>query len=90
MIFEEMCWVHCKDRNLIPKIHKLHGHGKILRAHGGNDGLQFVPALAGHAHGVALDLRGHLELAVADEAVKGSFGTDPFSCLANFFVERHD
>ena len=52
----------------LPEIHKLHGHGKILRAHGGDDGLQFVPALAVHAHLVALNLRGDLEFAVADEA----------------------
>jgi len=39
-----------------------------MGAHGGDDGLQFVAALAVHAHFVALDLRRHLELAVADEA----------------------
>jgi hypothetical protein len=52
----------------IPEIHELDGHGKFLRAHGGDDGLQFVAALAVHAHGVALNLCRHLELAVADEA----------------------
>src|ERR1039457_1813783 len=52
----------------IPEIHKLHGHGKFMGAHGGDDGLQFVAALAVHAHLVALNLRRHLELAVADEA----------------------
>jgi len=26
----------------IPEIHKLHGHGKFMGAHGGDDGLQFV------------------------------------------------
>ena len=39
-----------------------------MGAHGGDDGLQFVAALAVHAHGVALNLRRRLELAVADEA----------------------
>src|ERR1035437_6243060 len=53
---------------LIPEIHKLHGHGKFMGAHGGDDGLQIIPALAVHAHFVALNLRRHLELAVADEA----------------------
>ena len=38
-----------------------------MDAHGGDYGLQFVAALAVHAHFVALDLRRHLELAVADE-----------------------
>src|SRR5208283_4143674 len=51
----------------IPEIHKLDGHGKFVGAHGGDDGLQFVAALAVHAHLVALNLRRHLELAVADE-----------------------
>jgi len=39
-----------------------------MGAHGGDDGLQFVAALAVHAHLVALNLRRHLELALADEA----------------------
>ena len=39
-----------------------------MGAHGGDNGLQFVAALAVHAHFVALNLRRHLELAVADEA----------------------
>ena len=39
-----------------------------MGAHGGDDGLQFVAALAVHAHFVALNLRRHLEFAVADEA----------------------
>src|ERR1039458_4939880 len=55
-------------QTLISEIHKLHRHGKFVGAHGGDDGLQFVAALAVHAHLVALNLRGHLELAVADEA----------------------
>ena len=38
-----------------------------MGAHGGDDGLQFVAALAVHAHLVALNLRRHLELALADE-----------------------
>jgi hypothetical protein len=54
---------------LLSKTHELHGHGKFLRAHGGDDGLQFFAALAVHARFVALNLRRHLELAVADEAV---------------------
>src|ERR1700690_1088306 len=52
----------------ISEIYELHGHGKFMGAHGGDDGLQFVAALAVHAHFVALDLCRHLELAVADEA----------------------
>ena len=39
-----------------------------MRAHGGDDRLQFVATLAVHAHFVALNLRRHLEFAVADEA----------------------
>jgi len=67
----------------LPEIHKLHGHGKILRPHGGDDGLQFVPALAGHTNGVALDLRRHLEFAVADEA-GDLFGNGRFNALFDF------
>src|SRR5271169_3970466 len=52
----------------IPEIQKLHGHGKFMSLHRADDGLKFVAALAVHAHFVALDLRRHLELAVADEA----------------------
>ena len=40
-----------------------------MSAHGGDDGLQFVAALAVHAHFIALNLRRHLELAVADESI---------------------
>ena len=49
-----------------------------MTAHGGDDGLQFVAALAVHSHLVALDLRRHLELAVADEAgdLLGNAGFD--------------
>jgi len=61
----------------------LHGRGKILRAHGGDDGLQLIPALAGHADGVALDLRGHFELAVADEA-GDLLGNGRFNALFDF------
>ena len=39
-----------------------------MGAHGSDDRLQFVAALAVHAHFVAQDLRRHLELTVADEA----------------------
>ena len=35
--------------------------------HGGDDGLQIIATLAGHAHFVALDLRGDFELFIADE-----------------------
>jgi len=38
-----------------------------MAAHGGDNGLQFVAALAVHPHFVALNLRRHLELAVTDE-----------------------
>ncbi len=64
----EFIYMQSRQNGLIPKVHKLDGHGKILRADGGDDGLQLIPALAGHADGVALDLCGHLEFAVADEA----------------------
>lgn len=52
---------------LIPKIPELHIHWKIMAAHGGDDRLQIIAALARHANFVALDLRRHLEFAVADE-----------------------
>ena len=68
---------------LIPEIHKLHGHGKILCAHGADDSLQFIPAFAGHADGVALNLRRHLELAVADEA-GDLLGDGGFDALLDF------
>ena len=52
----------------LPEIHKLHGHGKFMGAHGGDNGLQFVAALAVHAYFVTLNLRRDLELAIANEA----------------------
>ena len=81
-------------QSLIPKIHKLHGHGKFLRAHGGDDGLQFVAALAVHAHLVALNLGGHLEFAVADEP-GDLLGDGGFNALLDFdalpgVAERRD
>ena len=46
--------LHCATS--VPEIHKLHRHGKFMGAHGGDDGLQFIAALAVHAHFAAVNL----------------------------------
>src|SRR5579884_3539795 len=56
-----------KSAGLIPEILELERHGKFVSANGGNHRLQIVPALAGDADLVVLDLRGDLELGVANE-----------------------
>lgn len=60
--------VQSRTRGSVPEIHELHRHGKLLRLDRANDRLQFVPALAGDADFVALNLGRNLEFAVADEA----------------------
>jgi len=77
------CFARLPAEFLIPEIHKLHGHGKILGAHRRDDGLKFVPAFAVDAHFVALNLRRHLELAVADEA-GDLLGDGRFNALLDF------
>src|SRR5262245_31045899 len=52
----------------IPKVHILQRRREFLGADGADHRLQFISALAVDADGVALNLRGYLELAVADEA----------------------
>src|SRR6266480_140519 len=51
----------------IAEILETQGGGEVLGAHGGDDCLQLVLALARHADFLALNLRRHLEPAVADE-----------------------
>ena len=69
-----------KSPALIPEIHELHRDGEFFYAHRRDDGLKFVPALASDADGVALNLRRHLEFAVADEA-GDLFGHGGFDAL---------
>src|SRR6266498_4802468 len=56
-----------KWASLIPKILELEGGGKILGAHGADDGLQIIPAFAGHADFITLDLSGDFQFKIADE-----------------------
>jgi len=51
---------------LIPKIGELQSHWKLLRPQGGDHRLKFIPAFAGDADLLVLDLCGHLEFPVAD------------------------
>ena len=74
---------NCSFHFSLPEIHKLHGHGQLLGAHGGDDGLQFIPALAVDAHFVTLDLCGDLEFAVANEP-GDLFGDGGFDALLDF------
>src|SRR6266542_5968924 len=65
---------------LFPEILEAQGHREILRAHGGDDGLQLVPVPARNADFFALNLGGYLEFAVADEA-GDLFGDGRFDAL---------
>jgi hypothetical protein len=72
-----------RREGLISEISKLQRHGKLVCAHGGDDGLQFVAAFAGDADFIALDLGGHLVLSVPDEA-GDLFGDGLFDALLDF------
>ena len=53
---------------LIAEVRELERHGEVLHPHGGDHRLQVVPALAGHADLLLLNLRGHFELSLANKA----------------------
>src|SRR5206468_3593119 len=52
----------------VPKVLELQGDREIVRAHGSDDRLQLIAALAGNANFGALDLAGDFQLSFADKA----------------------
>ena len=57
----------CRASRRLPVVLELEGHGLVELAQPADDPLELVPALAGHADGVALDLRLDLGELVADQ-----------------------
>ena len=67
-------------RILIAEVCELERDRKVFRPHGGNHGLKFVSAFAGHADLLVLNLGGHFEFRVADIAgdLFGNIRRNPF------------
>src|ERR1039458_5807659 len=58
----------CSGGRLIAVVRELESYREIFRSHRCDHSLEIVAALARHADLLVLDLRGHFELGLADEA----------------------